>query len=70
MGGLCLLSPSPQLILIAVMGVMHAFQRNNADLERVTTEDRKTWALRYFGLCGFLGVAMMLTHRLTQAHGW
>jgi len=70
MGGLCLLSPSPQLIIIAAMGLMHSFQRNNADLERVTTDDRKTWALRYFGLCGFLGVAMMLTHRLTQAHGW
>jgi Zn-dependent protease len=70
MGGLCLLSPSPQLILIAVMGLMHSFQRDNADLEQVTTEDRKTWALRYFGLCGFLGLAMMLTHRLTQAHGW
>ena len=70
MGGLCLLSPSPQLILIAVMGLMHAFQRNNADLELVTTEDRQTWALRYFGLCGFLGLALMLTHQLTKSHGW
>jgi Zn-dependent protease len=70
MGGLCLLSPSPQLIIIAAMGLMHSFQRNNADLELVTPNDRKIWALRYFGLCGFLGLAMMLTHRLTQAHGW
>ena len=70
MGGLCLMSPSPQLIMIAVMAVMHSFQRNNADLDLVTAEDRRTWALRYFGLCGFLGLALMLTHQLTTAHGW
>jgi Zn-dependent protease len=70
MGALCLMSPSPQLILIAVMGLMHSFQRNNADLELVTAEDRRTWAFRYFGLCGFLGLALMLTHQLTKAHGW
>ena len=69
MGALCLMSPSPQLLLIAGMAVMHSFQRNNADLEQVTVEDRKAWALRYFGLCGFLGLALMLTHQLTQAHG-
>jgi hypothetical protein len=39
-------------------------------LEQVTPEDRRTWALRYFGLCGFLGLALMLTHQLTTAHGW
>jgi Zn-dependent protease len=70
MGGLCLLSPSPQLIFIAAMAAMHSFKRDNTDLELVTPEDRKTWALRYFGLCGFLGLASMLTHRLTQSHGW
>lgn len=70
MGGLCLISPSPQLILIAVLAAMQAFRRNNADLELVTADDRRTWALRYFGLCGFLGLALMLTHQLTQSHGW
>lgn len=70
MGGLCLMSPSPQLIMIAVMGLMHSFQRNNADLELVTVEDRRAWAFRYFGLCGFLGLALMLTHQLTKSHGW
>jgi Zn-dependent protease len=70
MGVLCFMSPSPQLIIIAGMGLMHAFQRNNADLELVTEADRRTWALRYFGLCGFLGLALMLTHQLTTAHGW
>lgn len=70
LGALCLLSPSPQLILIAGLALMHAFQRNNADLELVTAGDRKTWALRYFGLCGFLGVALLVTHQLTRQHGW
>lgn len=69
MGGLCLLSPSPQLIVIAAMGLMHAFQRDNADLEQVTPQDRKTWALRYFGLCAFLGLALMLSHGLARAEG-
>jgi Zn-dependent protease len=63
MGGLCLLSPSPQLLVIAAMGLMHAFQRDDSDLTQVTAADRKTWALRYFGLCGFLGLALMLTHQ-------
>lgn len=70
MGGLCLMSPSPQLILIAAMGLMHSFQRDNTDLEQVTPQDRMSWALRYFGLCGFLGLALMLTHQLTKSHGW
>jgi Zn-dependent protease len=70
MGLLCLWSPSPMLVLIAGMGLWHAFKRNNADLELVTAEDRKIWGVRYFGLCGFLALALMLTHQLTRAHGW
>lgn len=70
MGVLCFLSPSPQLILIAGLGVMHAFQRDNSDLEQVTAADRLTWGLRYFGLCGFLALALVFTHQLTTRHGW
>jgi Zn-dependent protease len=70
MGALCFVSPSPQLILIAGMAVMHAFQRDNTDLELVTTEDRKTWALRYFGLCAFLGIALMFTAQLAGRHSY
>ncbi|HEX3776928.1 MAG TPA: site-2 protease family protein [Polyangiaceae bacterium] len=70
MGGLCLLSPSPQLVLIAALGLMQSFRRDNADLDRVTPEDRAAWALRYFGLCGFLALGTLLTHQLTKAHGW
>lgn len=70
MGGMCLMSPSPQLIMIAAMGAMHAFRRDNSDLQRVTEQDRQAWAFRYFGLCGFLGLAILFTHQLTRAHGW
>jgi Zn-dependent protease len=68
MGVVCFMSPSPQLLLIAGLAVMHAFKRDNSDLELVTAEDRKTWALRYFGLCGFLGLALMLTSQLARPH--
>ncbi|HET9953217.1 MAG TPA: site-2 protease family protein [Polyangiaceae bacterium] len=70
LGGMCLMSPSPQLILIAVLGAAQAFRRDNTDLERVTDDDRRAWAFRYFGLCGFLGLAVVFSHQLTRAHGW
>ena len=70
LGATCLLSPSPQLILISVLGAMHVFRRDNSDLEQVTTDDRRTRAFRYFGLCGFLGLALLFTHQLVRAHGW
>lgn len=67
MGGLCLLSGSPSLVLITIMAGMQAFRRDNSDLELVTADDRKTWAVRYFGLCAFLGLALYLTTLLTHA---
>jgi Zn-dependent protease len=70
MGALCLLSPSPQLILIAVMGASHIFQRDNSDLDKVTTQDKVTWALRYFGLAGFLALALIFTHQLIGKHDY
>ena len=68
MGILCLTSGSPSLLLITAMAGMSAFRRDNSDLELVTAEDRKTWAVRYFGLCGFLGVALFLTSQLIGKH--
>lgn len=67
MGALCFVSASPSLVLITVMAVMQAFKRDNSDLELVTPEDRKIWAVRYFGLCAFLAVALYLTTLLVQA---
>ncbi len=67
---LYLRNPSPMLLVIGAMAVMQSFRRDNSDLELVTADDRRTWALRYFGLCGFLGLALMFTHELTTSHGW
>lgn len=67
---LCVASPTPQLIVIAALSLRGAFSRNNDDLEAVTADDRKTWAIRYFGLCGFLALATLFSHQLTRSHGW
>lgn len=66
MGALCFVSASPSLVLITAMAAMQAFKRDNSDLELVTAQDRKTWAVRYFGLCAFLAVALYLTTVLTH----
>jgi Zn-dependent protease len=68
--GLFWITPSPQLLLIAVMGAMHAFRRDDSGLGEVTVEDRRTWALRYFGLCAFLSAGVLFSHELTKTHGW
>jgi Zn-dependent protease len=68
--GLFWFSPSPQLLLIAVMSAMHAFRRDDSDLEQITAEDRRTWGLRYFGLCAFLSAGVLCSHELTKTHGW
>ncbi|HKY36052.1 MAG TPA: site-2 protease family protein [Polyangiaceae bacterium] len=70
MGLLCVVSFSPQILLIAALGAMHIFQRDNADLEQVTPHDRVTWAVRYFGLIAFLALALVFTYQLTTKHGW
>ncbi len=35
------------------MSAMHAFRRNDSDLEQVTAEDRRNWSLRYLELQRF-----------------
>jgi Zn-dependent protease len=66
LGGMFLISPSPQLLLIGIMGLSAVFRRDNADLELVTPADRRAWALRYFGLCFFLGASIFFTQRLLR----
>jgi len=57
--------PSPQLMLIAVLGLGHAWRSaRDPDLDLVTDADRRVWAIRYFGLCGFLGACIVFSHRL------
>jgi Zn-dependent protease len=64
LGGMFFVSPSPQLLLIGLMGLSAVFRRNDSDLDLVTPADRRTWAIRYFGLCFFLGAAIFFTQRL------
>jgi len=66
LGGMFFISPSPQLLLIGLMGLSAVFRRDNSDLEAVTPTDRRTWAIRYFGLCFFLGAAIFFTQRLLR----
>jgi Zn-dependent protease len=53
-------SPSPPLVLIAVLGAMQAFRAGGPapaqgpDEETVTPTDRRWMAAQYFGLCGAL----------------
>lgn len=62
LGGLMLIAPSVQLALIAGLGLMHAFgKQQHAELP---PELQRTWMVRYFGLCFFLGAALFFTSRL------
>jgi Zn-dependent protease len=74
LGALFLVSPSPQLAIIGVMGLVHVFRRSGSgedeDLAAVTDADRKIWAFRYFGLCFFLGAATFFTHQLLERRGF
>jgi Zn-dependent protease len=70
LGLLFLQAASPQLLLIAVLGGMHALRSaRDPDLELVTDAQRRSWSFRYFGLCLFLGTCTLLTHRLLVAQG-
>ena len=65
LGLLFLKSPSPQLLMIAALGTMHAFRSaSDPDLALVTPEQKSTWSFRYFGLCAFLGACTLFSHQL------
>lgn len=68
MAGMFFAHPSPQLLVIGLMGLTQVFRRSNEDLTLVTDADRRTWAIRYFGLCFFLGAATFFTNRLLAHH--
>ena len=55
-----LASPSPPLVLIAVLGAMQVFRggapAEGPDEAKVTPADRRWMAAKYFGLCGGLAV--------------
>jgi Zn-dependent protease len=67
LGALFLKAPSPQLFMIAVLGGMHALRSSSSpDLDAVTAEDKRTWSVRYFGLCAFLGACIFFSHALIK----
>jgi Zn-dependent protease len=73
LGLLFIKAPSPQLLMIAVFGGMHALRRgrseaDDADLALVTDAQRRAWSWRYFGLCAFLGACIVFTHQLMGPH--
>jgi Zn-dependent protease len=69
LGLLFLKSSSPQLLMIAVLGGMQAMRSvKDPALDSVTDEDRRTWSVRYFGLCAFLGLCILFTHQLLKPH--
>jgi hypothetical protein len=62
-------SPSPQLIIIGLFCIGHAFSRREApaagpDEASVTPADRRNIAIHYFGCCLFLSLGMMLAGQL------
>ncbi len=67
LGGLFLMTWSPQLLLIGIMAISHA--RRSAgpvDDEPVDPKAQKLWALRYFGLSFALGACVFFSQRLLQ----
>ena len=65
MGALFLLTRSPQLLLIGVLAFMQSRRTQNTESpEALSKVEQQTWAVRYFGLCLFLGLGMALTHRV------
>jgi Zn-dependent protease len=67
--GLFLVSPSPQLALIGLFSLTHAFSRRQQaeagpDEATVTVRERRQMAFTYFGVCAFLALGMWLSGRL------
>ncbi len=60
-------SPAPQLLVIAVLSIMHSIRRPSPDLNSVDPTTRRAWALRYFGLCLVLGAAIYFSRLLLGA---
>lgn len=65
MGGLFLLTWAPQLLIIGFMALSQ-LRRQQATEERelLSRVDQQTWAVRYFGLCLFLGLGVYFSQRL------
>jgi Zn-dependent protease len=68
LGGMFFVTMAPQLLFIGVMAVMHNLRRAGAPVDSavapLSEEERAAWAVRYFGLCFFLGACVYVSNRL------
>ena len=64
-------SPSPPLILIAILGVMQAVRRGEEltgpDEAEVTPSDRRWMAVKYFSLCAALAAGVWCSSVLLRS---
>jgi Zn-dependent protease len=56
MGAMLLTTGTPLLILIVLMALPQIFRKEDEERARLVASVRQTWAVRYFGLCGFLAL--------------
>jgi len=64
MGGLLIFTGTPQLLLIVVMALPRVFGRDADQREALSEGQRRLWVTRYFGLCGFLALAMYFSGQI------
>ncbi len=69
LGVLFLVTHAPQLLLIAAMAAFAGRGQPVESAVPVTEQERRTWAIRDFGLCIFLGAALRFTHDLLERSG-
>jgi len=68
MAALLLATGTPQLLLVIVLALPRVFRKGGEpDREELSEHVRQSWAIRYFGLCGFLALGIyfsgVLLHR-------
>jgi Zn-dependent protease len=69
LGLMLLVMPSIQLGMIAVLGLMQALSsRGRSQHAELSQGEQRARAARYFGLCLFLGAAMLLSSKLLGRH--
>jgi hypothetical protein len=68
LGGMFLLTQTPQLLLIGGFALLHAFRGQDPNQLPATPEEQRGWMARYFGLCFFLGAAIFTCGQLLGHH--
>lgn len=65
LGGMLVITQTPQLLLIGLMGLGHLFRRGGEEpRDTLSTGEQRAWATRYFGLCAVLVAGVYLSGRL------